>query len=128
MVHIWDKVETREGVKYVVNMEHPTLELIEDRLDSDSRKLLRGYLETVQNSLPFNNLHIDMHNDTKILTDEENKEKGRVLLMARFAIKDAIINDHLEFTMEGFKTIEPYSNYIDEIVRICKEEKINGKY
>lgn len=128
VVHIWDKVETREGVKYVVNMEHPTLELIEDRLDSDSRKLLRGYLETVQNSLPFNNLHIDMHNDTKILTDEENKEKERVLLMARFAIKDAIINDHLEFTMEGFKTIEPYSNYIDEIVRICKEEKINGKY
>lgn len=126
IVHVWDKVETRDGVKYVVNMEHPTLELLEDQLEPDSRKLLRQYLETVQNNLPFNNLHFDMHSDVKIVQDKEKDECERVKLMARQIIKQAIKDDHLELTIKNFETIEPFLNYMDDISTICKEEKING--
>lgn len=126
IVHVWDKVETRDGVRYVVNMEHPTLELLEDRLEPDTRKLLRQYLETVQNNLPFNNLHLDMHSDVKIVQDKEKEERERVKLMARQIIKQAIKDDHLDLTMKSFETIEPFMNYLDEINVICKEEKING--
>lgn len=126
IVHVWDKVETREGVRYVVNMEHPALELLEDRMEPDTRKLLRQYLETVQNNLPFNNLHFDMHSDVKIVQDKEREERERVKLMARQIIKQAIKDDHLDLTMKSFETIEPFMNYLDEINVICKEEKING--
>lgn len=126
VVHVWDKVETREGVKYVVNFEHPTLELLEDRLEPEDRKLLRQYLETVQNNLPFNNLHYDMHSDVKIIQDKEEDECERVKLMGRQLIKQAIKDDHLEVTMTNFETIEPFMYYLEELKEICKEEKING--
>ena len=126
IVHVWDKVETREGVKYVVNMEHPTLELLEEQLEPESRKLLRQYLETVQNNLPFNNLHFDMHSDVKIIQDKEKDECDRVKLMARQIIRQAIKDDHLDYTMKNFEIIEPFLNYMDEINAIYKEEKING--
>ena len=126
VVHVWDKVETREGVKYVVNMEHPSLELITDRLDPESIKLLKQYLETVQNNLPFNNLHMDMHSDVKFIHDKEKDECERVLFMARQIIKQAIKDDHLDTTMKNFETIEPFMYYMDEIKKVCTEEKING--
>ena len=126
VVHVWDKVETRDGVRYVVNMEHPSLELITDRLDAESVKLLRGYLETVQNNLPFNNLHLDMHSDTKIIHDKEKDECERVVFMARQIIKQAIKDDHLDLTMDNFKSVEPFMYYMEEIKRVCAEEKING--
>lgn len=126
IVHVWDKVETRDGVKYVVNMEHPTLELLEARLDQEERALLRQYLETVQNNLPFNNLHFDMHSDVKIVQDKEKDEMIRVQLMARQIIKQAIKDDHLDLTMKSFETVEPFMYYLQEIQEICKEEKING--
>lgn len=126
VVHVWDKVETREGVKYVVNMEHPTLELLEDRLGLEDRKLLRQYLETVQNNLPFNNLHYDMHSDVKIIKDKESEERERVKSMGREMIRQAIKDDHLEITMTNFEAIEPFMYYLEELKEICKEEKING--
>lgn len=126
VVHVWDKVETREGVKYVVNFEHPTLELLEDRLEPEDRKLLRQYLETVQNNLPFNNLHYDMHSDVKIIQDKEKDECERVKLMGRQIIRQAIKDDHLDVTMTNFETIEPFMYYLEELKEICKEEKING--
>ncbi len=126
IIHVWDKVETREGVRYVVNMEHPSLELLTDRLDEESIKLLRNYLETVQNNLPFNNLHLDMHSDVKFVHDKEKEECERVLLMARPIIKQAIKDDHLEMTMKNFETVEPFMYYMEQINKICAEEKING--
>ena len=126
VVHVWDKVETREGVKYVVNFEHPALELLEDRLEPEDRKLLRKYLETVQNNLPINNLHYDMHSDVKIIQDKEKDECERVKLMGRQIIRQAIKDDHLDVTMTNFETIEPFMYYLEELKEICKEEKING--
>ena len=126
IVHVWDKVETREGVKYVVNMEHPSLEILTDRLDAESIKLLRQYLETVQNNLPFNNLHLDMHSDVKFIHDKEKEECERVLLMAKTIIKQAILNDHLDTTMKNFEIVEPFMYYMDEIKKVCAEERKNG--
>lgn len=126
IVHVWEKVETREGVKYVVNINHPSLEILTDRLDPESIKLLRQYLETVQNNLPFNNLHLDMHSDVKFIHDKEKDECERVVFMARQIIKQAMKDDHLEMTMKNFETVEPFMYYMDEIKCICTEEKING--
>lgn len=126
IVHVWDKVETREGVKYVVNMEHPILESLKGKLDDDSQKLLNQYLQTVQNNLPFNNLHHDLSSDVKILHDKENDEIFRVQLMAKQIIRQAIIDDHLEETMMGFESIEPFMYYLDEIKKVYAEVKIHG--
>ena len=121
IIHIWDKIETREGVKYVVNEEHPILKLLKDKLDSEAMDLLNQYLQTIQNNLPFNNLHHDLHSDVKIVQDKESEECERVKIMAKQIIKQAIKDDHLEQTIENFEIIEPFMYYIDDIKEIMRE-------
>lgn len=126
IVHVWDKVETREGVKYVVNTMHPALIALRKNLDADSFKLLEEYLKTVQNNLPFNNLHYDLQSDVKILHDKETDECKRVKFMAKLIIRQAIADDHIAFTMKNFENIEPFMYYMEEIKKIYAEVKING--
>lgn len=126
IVHVWDKVETREGVKYVVNMEHPALMTLKGKLDTDTLKLLEEYLKTVQNNLPFNNLHHDLQSDVKILHDKESDECKRVKILAKQIIREAIANDHIDLTMKNFEKIEPFMYYMEQIKKIYAEVKING--
>lgn len=126
IVHVWDKVETREGVKYVVNMDHPALTTLKGKLDADTLKLLEEYLKTVQNNLPFNNLHHDLQADVKILHDKESDECKRVQILAKQIIREAIANDHIDLTMKNFEKIEPFMYYMDQIKKIYAEVKING--
>jgi len=126
IIHVWEKVETRDGVRYTVNMEHPLLKTINERLGSEDSTILRRYLETVQNSLPFNNLHYDLHSDVKIVQDSSDEERNRVLYMAKLMIREAIKEGHLEMTMQSFSTVEPFMNYINDIENVCQEVKING--
>lgn len=127
-VHVWEKVETREGIKYIVNQEHPILEALNDRLENNERKLLKEYIDTIQNSLPFNNLHYDMHRDVKIAYDSEDDTKKRTLSIAKMLIEDAIKDNSIEKIMNNFEITEPFSAYIPEIKKICQEVKINGRY
>ncbi len=126
VVHVWDKVETREGVKYVINTEHPLLNVILNKLSDEDKRSLHQYLEVIQNNLPFNNLHFDLNSDVKIIQDSVDEEKQTVLYLAKVMIKEAIKENHLSMTMEGFSNIEPFMNYMDDINNICKEVKING--
>ncbi len=126
IIHVWDKVETREGIKYVVNMEHPALTALRGKLDDDSQRLLEQYLKTVQNNLPFNNLHHDLQSDVKILQDKESDESKRVKMMAKQIIRQAVADDHIEMTMKNFEKIEPFMYYMGEIQKVYAEVKING--
>ena len=53
-------------------------------------------------------------------------EKERTKLMAKQIIRQAIKDDHVEMTLEGFKCVEPFMYYIDEIMQVYAEVKING--
>ncbi len=123
---VWDKVETRDGVKYVINMNHPILNTIKESLDEDSKKLLMQYLETVQNNLLFNNLHHDLSTDVKIVKDKESDECSRVKLMAKSILREAIKNGNDQEVLKNFETIEPFLDYMDEIREVYAEVKTNG--
>ena len=125
-VHVWDKVESRDGVRYVVNLEHPILTLLKGKLSPEENTLLLQYLETVQNNLPFNNLHFDMHSDVKIIQDTEEDEKSRVLFMAKAIIRNAIQNGTLDEVLNNLAAVEPFMYYMDDITKVCVEVKING--
>jgi len=126
VVHVWQKNETREGYKYVINMDHPMLKSIDEKLDESTKKMLHAYLETIQNNILLNNLHDDMHSDAKIIQDKEDVEKERVLYMAKIIIKEAIRDDHIDETMKNFEIVEPFMDYYEEIKQIYSEVKING--
>ena len=126
VVHVWDIVQTREGTKYVVNMEHPLLNALYKTMAPQEIKFLRQYLETVQNSLPFNSLHHDLNGDVKIVQDSADEEVQRVVFMARQMLLEAKKENHLEETKERILEVEPFAYYQEEINNIYTEIKING--
>jgi hypothetical protein len=123
--HIWNRVDTREGVRYLINQDHPLLELINERIDNTSRTLLREYIETVQNNLPINTLHNDIHNEAKIAQDQENVEKKRVCDMAKTLLEKAKSAGELEKVFANFEIVEPFNDYLVEINGIYMEVKEN---
>ena len=121
IVNVWEKTETRDGVKYIINKDHPVLKLLSEKIDSESRELLMHYLETVQNNLLLNNLHYDLNSDVKILHDSESAECIRVKSMAKMLVNS--------FEKKGFSQAdaieeiiktEPFSSYITEIKETFK--------
>lgn len=126
VVHVWDKVESRDGIRYVVNTEHPILEMLNDRMEPELRIMLKEYLETIQDNLPFNNLHHDLHNDNKIICDSEDEASKRYVAIAHELFINAKAKDNIEKVMEELKNTEPFNRYISKIEEVYEDVKING--
>jgi len=124
--HIWSRMETRDGVRYLINQDHPSLELINSRVDDITRKLLSQFLDTVQNNLPLNTLHNDIHNEAKMAQDQEAVEKKRVCEMARALLQHAKQDGEIETTYKNFELVEPFNDYIGEIEIIYREVNADG--
>jgi hypothetical protein len=124
--HIWNRMNTRDGIRYFINQDHPLLEMVNERIDIASQKVLKEYIETIQNNLPLNTLHSDIHNETKIAQDDEKTEKKRVCLLAKALLGSAKNKDELERIYAGFEIVEPFNDYINEINEIYLEVKIDG--
>ena len=125
IAHIWNRMEAREGIRYFINQDHPLLDLINEQIDDTTRKLLCEYLETVQNNLPINTLHNDIHNEVKIARDQEKVEQKRVCEMARKLLKNAKSVGELDKVYDKFEIVEPFNDYLVEIKEIYMEVKGN---
>ncbi len=126
VAHVWNRMETREGIRYFVNQDHPLLELLNERIDIESRKLLQKYIEIIQNNLPLNTLHCDIHNEAKIAQDEDSIEKRRVCELARILLETATNSTDLERIFVGFEITEPFNDYMEYLEQIYLEVKGNG--
>lgn len=126
-IHIWDKTESREGVKYEINMDHPILKEIDGKLDDSTRTLLKNYLEIVQNNLPFNNLYTDLNSDVKIIKDKDDEERKKVMYLAKSLFKDKVKSDgEADELLKQLEHIDPFSFYVDEIKAAYTEVLRNG--
>ena len=113
-------------MKYIVNMDHPSLAAIKNTMDEDSIKLLDNYLKIVQNNLPFNNLHMDLQSDVKIAHEKESDERTTVRILAKNLIREAVKNGSVQNTMDTFKILEPFMYYMEDVEEVYEEVKRNG--
>lgn len=125
--HIWNRMNTREGIRYLINQDHPLLDMINERIDKTSQRLLKEYIDTIQNNLPLNTLHSDIHNEAKIVQDDERTEKKRVCILAKALLESTKNKDELELAYAGFEIVEPFNEYINEIKQIYLEVKSDGR-
>jgi len=124
--HIWSRVDTREGVRYLINPDHPLLDLLNSRVDNTTQKILSQYLDTIQNNLPLNTLHNDIYNEAKIAQDQESVERKRVYEMAQTLLQHAKNNGDIETVYSNFESVEPFNEYMDEIKTIYLEVNSDG--
>lgn len=73
IIHLWNRMESRDGLYYSVNREHPFVTHVAELLPNGARKLdtLLKYIET---SLPLNILEMDLQSKQKVNNSMETNE------------------------------------------------------
>ena len=121
MVTVWDKTETRNGVKYEINKDHPVYQMICSKIDDEAVDLLREYIETIENNLPFNNIYIDMSSDTKIVDEEKKEAKERAKTMALIMLRSAQAQGNIDEVYANMKNADVFKDHISLIDELYSE-------
>lgn len=112
--HAWNRLISRdETIIYEINRNHPFVtELI--KAYPDAKNKLNTLLSFIENSLPTNQLYVDLNNDRKIKNDSLSPD------LARTYMKEALANctdedEHCKL-LERFEKSEPFCE-LDEFNR-----------
>lgn len=115
---VWDKTETREGIRYEINKNHPVYKALNSRLDEYSKTLLKEYVDTVENNLPFNNIYIDMSKDSKLAEQPKDDTRDRIIKMAEIILADAKEREDLDARYEELLKTDEFKNYEEDLKKI----------
>ena len=110
--YIWQIRENRGRTDYVINRDSLIFDLIKNKVDDEVWSYIDSVLEEIENSIPFQQIYIDMAkhcvNDT---VDEERlaevEEKARILIRTAQKVSD----NTREQIIDRIMTSEPFSKY-----------------
>jgi len=118
-VHLWDRIEAREGVSYRINRAHPLIIALGQNLDDDDLPLLESVMQEAEDMLPVESLYADMASDktqvhqTRELTFEQLSDLAGQLLDAAGPEQELRAN-----LLNNLATLEPFFLYPDETLSI----------
>lgn len=122
VIHLWQVLETRQGVKYELNDKHPLYERLSELISDEAKLLLDEYAYSVAMNFPINRLHSDIYNEKKIVRDDGEKELENIKQQLRILMGSIRTNAQKETLMAALLASEPYCNYSDEINAFLQEE------
>lgn len=106
--HIWDRLKTRDGIKYIINRDHPSVKSIENMLKKDEKHLLEQVLKLVEIGLPLNALYVDLTGDEQFASDSFSDNE--IYEQASQIISSAVGNKQmLEDLFRLLDKTEPFS-------------------
>ena len=113
--HIWNVYETREGVRYELNPDHPLYEKLSEIIDDDAKKILDEYIYLVSANFPINRLHNDIFNEKKIVKDSNEIEFDNIKEQLGFFLRAAETQKERSEIIEKLLVSEPFCDYAVQI-------------
>jgi len=72
---LWNRIEPKHGVfSYQVNLEHPLIRQLAERLDTPDQRHLQTILDFLGSSIPFESIYADMCSDQRRESNETNTD------------------------------------------------------
>jgi hypothetical protein len=72
--YIWNRVQCRENkYMYIINRKNRIFELLKENVDDDAMSRFEMVLEEIENSIPYQQIYIDISQD--IVDEEDNDER-----------------------------------------------------
>lgn len=122
--HIWNVLETREGVRYELNSNHPVFEKLSEIIDDNAKRLLDEYMHAIASNFPINRLHNDIFNEKKIVKDSASTEFENVREQLEFFLKAAENEEERSEIVQQLSIAEPFCDYYDEIKSLLEDGDI----
>jgi hypothetical protein len=106
--HIWDRVKTRNGIKYTINRKHPFADTIRNKLGKENQVFLDQIFKLIETGLPLHALYIDLTGDEHF--DSDSFSDSEIYQQAKDILNIAIGNKEMleEIFIQLYKT-EPFS-------------------
>lgn len=111
--HIWNRMKTRTGILYKINLDYPILdEFITEH--PDLKRGLKILFKQIEVGLPINSLYIDLVNDEK-MDNDLSVDIADILEMVKTLLSNMNDNRKKQEMLTMLKSSEPFCNFTNEI-------------
>lgn len=119
----WERYADHTGIRYTLNQSHPMMKFLEERMDEDSIKYLKLFLDSIATSLPIEMLYSDYSTHPRevnqiTISPEETKAKLRELKIMLFG---NIVPAPAEF-INLVRSTRMFENQMDIVEQFIREE------
>ncbi len=123
--HVWNRVKTREGIRYSINRNHPSLDALISEVTDHARLSLERILNTIESSIPLNQLYVDLTEDEHFAPDPD--ALSIIRQMALDIVRGSYSKPELgRDVFSVLATTEPFCNYPDALTELKNEVQRNG--
>lgn len=114
VTHVWTVSDTREGVCYELNNDHPLYEKLTEMMDDDAKKLFSEYVKTVANQFPIHRLHNDIFNEKKMASQSEDFKWVTTQKLLETYLSMAETEEEKEGILKKLIKADPFCEYIKQ--------------
>ncbi|WP_409294052.1 ATP-binding protein [Peribacillus sp. SCS-26] len=116
-VHIWKRLRTRQGgIVYEINRDHPLLKALSTTNFSEIR-LVENLLKSIEQSLPLNQLYVDLTSDEQIVNENEIS-KLELMGLLRQLISGCKSEDEKDEMLRRLSVTEPFDQHPELFTQI----------
>lgn len=117
--HTWERHKTREGIRYLINRDHPIVDTVARMMETESKEV-DAMLKLIEETLPLNAMYVDMVEDEHFLTNPTSVESVRDLALKVLGSLEQD-EEFLEKRLSWMEKYEPFSLVPEAIDQIRKE-------
>jgi hypothetical protein len=119
-VHIWNRLKTRQaGVIYEINRNHPMVQNLISMNTTDKR-IIEQLLMQIEQSLPINQLYVDLTNDERIVNECE-PPKDELSELVKQLISRCTNEEERNEMLQMLPITEPFDKYPELLSEIMQE-------
>ena len=123
-IHLWNRMKNRTGgFVYEINREHPLVQQIKAR-SPETSTALESLLKNIEQSLPLNQLYLDMTGDEKV-TNNDAIDPASIESSLQLLLQMENTHNERLAMLERMKHISPFAEF-PEIVKKLEREEINA--
>lgn len=123
--HTWERHKTRQGIQYLINREHPVLETLRQKIESQHSNDFESMLKLIEGDIPLNAIYVDMTEDEPFSMESDTAEKVRGLALNILGSMEQD-RDILEKRLAWMEKFEPFS-HMPEVIEQLRSEIFNDE-
>jgi len=118
--HIWNKIDTREKIQYLINRDIPIYQVLLNSLSEEQEKLLDGFIKSLEDGFPYSAVYYDLAQDKQF--ESQLLEVEQVYQLAKNTIDGLSKNKEEQLTnLKSLSTIDMFQKYPD-VIKLLEEE------
>ena len=125
ITHAWDRIDSRQGILYRINRDHPLLQTLKAEIPNEQLSLLDSLLDSLEVSFPFAAVYADMAADRRVENRIEGNGEAEMLSTIISSMFEALSDDPeaAERLLQAIPSMEPFVFFPEQTRNILERLK-----